>query len=59
MGEAKRRRAADPNFGKKQKESLFQQAKKVVDKMSTLELLLWTLIFVSSLTTVIWSLNAG
>ena len=56
---AKRRREMDPSFGTKKKESIIQQAMKVVDKMSTLEMLLWTLILVSSITTVIWSIKAG
>ncbi|NJN24239.1 MAG: hypothetical protein HC810_07425 [Acaryochloridaceae cyanobacterium RL_2_7] len=59
MGEAKRRRESDPNFGKKKKASLAQQAMKVMEKMSTLEMLLWTLILVSSVTTVIWSIRAS
>ena len=59
MGEAKRRREMDPSFGTKKKESIVQQAMKVVEKMSTLEMVLWTLILVSSITTVVWSIKGG
>ncbi|MEM9136711.1 MAG: hypothetical protein AAGB01_05125 [Cyanobacteria bacterium P01_F01_bin.42] len=55
MGEAKRRSQLDPSFGTKQKESLLQKAKTGLGKVSTLELMLWTVIIVSSVTTAIWS----
>ena len=56
MGEAKRRREADPTFGQKQKQPF--QLPGFLKKISTLELFLWTIIIVSSLTTVVWSLSA-
>ena len=58
MGEAKRRREFDPSFGKKQKDSWLQHAKASFDKISNVELMLWTMIIVASVTTAIWSFTA-
>ncbi len=59
MGEAKRRKQSDPTFGQKKKESWIQLFQKNIQKFSRLELFLWTLIIVSSITTVIWSVSAA
>ena len=55
MGEAKRRRASDPTYGTKQKESWLRGAQKSFKKISNLELMLWIIIIVSSVTTAVWS----
>ncbi len=57
MGEAKRRREFDPKFGQSSPKK-WLQLPGMFKKLSTLELFLWTIIIVSSLTTVVWSLNA-
>lgn len=58
MGEAKRRRQSDPTFGQQKKDSWIDLFKNNVKKVSTLELMLWTLIIVSSVTTAIWSFKS-
>lgn len=51
MGEAKRRQQQDPKFGQAPKKKWL----KLPEKLSTLELFLWIVIFVSSITTVVWT----
>lgn len=58
MGEAKRRRQSDPTFGQQKTDSWADLLKNRLKKISTLQLMLWILIIVSSVTTAVWSFNS-